>query len=146
MPTASMTGRVATTRGGNDAYDNEHRKSSSVPRTRRALLCAKSAFFLFLLVVALGAARHIYYELKTTEADFAESRFRSIAARALRDSADVVSRKRLSMATMATVIGENFREGGDWPNVAVEGYERIVSLLARTGSHVSVVVRFGSFV
>jgi len=39
------------------------------------------------------------------------------------------------MATMATVIGESFRKEDDWPNVAVEGYERIVNLLAQTGSH-----------
>ena len=66
------------------------------------------------------------------------TQFSYIAQRAVLDSLNVVSRKRLSMTTMSTVISEQFPSyEEDWPNVAVAGYERVVNMLAQTGSHVS---------
>ena len=133
-PTASMTGISPKTTTNNG---HRHTSSSSPPRTHKAILRTKFAFFLFLLVVALVACGLLFTFLKTTEEQFAKDQFQSIAARAILDSADVVSRKRLSMATMSTMISETFRKESDWPNVSVVGFDRIVDMLAKTGSHVS---------
>mmetsp|Transcript_21144 Transcript_21144/g.38798 ORF Transcript_21144/g.38798 Transcript_21144/m.38798 type:complete len:571 (+) Transcript_21144:3-1715(+) len=131
-PTASMTGISPKTTTNNG---HRHTSSSSPPRTHKAILRTKFAFFLFLLVVALVACGLLFTFLKTTEEQFAKNQFQSIAARAILDSADVVSRKRLSMATMSTMISETFRKESDWPNVSVVGFDRIVDMLAKTGSH-----------
>lgn len=44
------------------------------------------------------------------------------------------------MATMSTMISEQFRKEEDWPEVSVVGYDRIVNMLAQTGSHVSLML------
>jgi len=148
-PTASITGAspaisrlslgsspTGPTKGGGALLSAS--SSSSSPRripTKKAILHAKIAFFAFLVAVALVACGLLFAWLRESEARFARDQFESIAARAVADSADVVSRKRLSMATMSSMISEVFRETSDWPNVAVTGYERIVEMLAKTGSH-----------
>ena len=133
-----------TTRDSHSHHHTEiprHRLLSSEQpksRTRTLVLRTKVAFFLFLLIVAAVTSILLHSWLARTEVTFAKAQFQSLARRAVQDSADVVSRKRLSMATMGVVIGEQFRDAErDWPNVAVAGYERIVEMLARTGSHVS---------
>lgn len=142
LPTASVTetkhGRSlpSSSDPASGSVGDGHR-SLKARQNRRLIRSTRILFFLFLAVVAALTSYFLYKSLFATERTFAESKFRSIADHAVSGSAEVVSRKRLSMATMSAVISETFRDEGDWPEVSVMGYDRIVDVLARTGSHVS---------
>ncbi|KAL7537802.1 hypothetical protein ACHAXR_008092 [Thalassiosira sp. AJA248-18] len=127
--TVAMTGITPSSKWNNKHHNNN---SSSIPpsstRTNKAVLRTKIAFFSFLLFIAAVSSYLLYTWLTNTEATFAQDQFQSIAERALLDSADVVSRKRLSMATMSTMISEQFRKEEDWPEVSVVGYDRITNM------------------
>lgn len=77
----------------------------------------------------------LYTLLRRTEQTFAKDQFQSLAQRALKDCTGVVTRKRLSMESMASMISEEHHNASDWPYVVVRGYERIVEKLSRSGSH-----------
>ena len=112
--------------------------SNKPSKTQRGAQITKITFFIFLLIIGLITCILLYTWLSKTEVSFAMTQFSYIAQRAVLDSLNVVSRKRLSMTTMSTVISEQFPSyDEDWPNVAVAGYERVVNMLAQTGSHVS---------
>ena len=113
---------------------------SSSPKTNKAVLHTKIAFITLLLFVASISSYILFTWLTATETTFARDQFTSIAERAVVDSANTVARKRLSMATMSTVISEQFRNQSDWPEVSVVGYDRIVNMLAQSGAHVSLFV------
>ena len=112
--------------------------SNKPSKTQRGAQITKITFFIFLLIIGLITCILLYTWLSKTEVSFAMTQFSFIAERAVLDSLNVVSRKRLSMTTMSTVISEQFPNyDEDWPNVAVEGYDRIVNMMAQTTSHVS---------
>lgn len=77
----------------------------------------------------------LYTLLRRTEESFAKSQFQSIARRALTDCEGVVTRKRLSMESMTAVMSQTFHNASEWPFVIVKGYETIVDVLSRSGSH-----------
>ena len=77
----------------------------------------------------------LYTRLQDTEQELAVSQFKSHTQRALKDCVDVVDRKRLSMESMASMMGEKFYNASDWPFVVVRGYETIVQKLSRSGGH-----------
>ena len=112
--------------------------SNKPSKTQRGAQITKITFFIFLLIIGLITCILLYTWLSKTEVSFAMTQFSFKAQRAVLDSLNVVSRKRLSMTTMSTVISEQFPSyEEDWPNVAVAGYDRIVNMMVQTGSHVS---------
>lgn len=58
-----------------------------------------------------------------------------MSQRALKDSLDVVYRKRLSAESFSAVISEQFNIATDWPYVVVKGFNNIVAKLSSVGSH-----------
>ena len=115
----------------------QHWKSSlSAPeRVHRLALLSKVALVAFLLIAAAVAASLLYRVLRANEAASARDQFEGEAVRAAQAAAGALWRKRLSMASMAAVISEQFPDAGEWPEVHVRGYERIVDMLAQSGSH-----------
>ena len=130
--------RTAVSNTSRSVFSPTTPPSNKPSKTQRGAQITKITFFIFLLIIGLITCILLYTWLSKTEVSFAMTQFSYIAQRAVLDSLNVVSRKRLSMTTMSTVISEQFPSlEEDWPNVAVAGYERVVNMLAQTGSHVS---------
>jgi len=102
---------------------------------RRLALASRITLVVFLLALATLASLLLYRILKLNESRFAKEQFVSMGDRACQSVLNLVSRKRLSMASFAAVISEQFPHPEQWPNVHVGGFGRIVDVIAQSGLH-----------
>ena len=102
---------------------------------RRLALASRVTLVAFLLVLATFASLLLYRVLKWNETRFAKEQFVSMGDRASQSVLNLVSRKRLSMASFSAVISEQHPDPDQWPNVHVDGFERIVDVIAQSGLH-----------
>lgn len=95
----------------------------------RPVLCGRLLFITCLCATAaaLGVLAHRF--LTKGERELAVSQFESIAERALTEAHGNTRRKRLALATMASMVSEIHPNASDWPFVYVDGFERIVNNL-----------------
>mmetsp|Transcript_33575 Transcript_33575/g.80336 ORF Transcript_33575/g.80336 Transcript_33575/m.80336 type:complete len:930 (-) Transcript_33575:470-3259(-) len=102
---------------------------------RRLALASRITLVVFLLVLATLASLLLYRVLKWNETRFAKEQFVSMGDRASQSVLNLVSRKRLSMASFSAVISEQHPNPEMWPNVHVDGFGRIVDVIAKSGLH-----------
>lgn len=130
------SGSKSGSRSGSSNRDRDHTaENKTTTRTQKSILLTKAMFFTFLIVVAAVAGGLIYSLIQRTEREFAITQFTDLSRRALKDCSGIVSRKQLSMDSMAVIMGQEFNNASQWPFVVVNGYEEIVDKLARAGSH-----------
>lgn len=118
--------------------NSQHRNGTATSKGSKASRYILMGRVLFIACLALAAAllSCLSWRLLTeSERKLADSHFDSLAERALTEAAGVVTAKRWSTISMASIVSEVHPYLHSWPFVTIPGYDRLVEhLLNTTGS------------